>query len=130
MSILTKLLDKLRDILKIVPKRIREYAEITQPIVDKIKQAVDSGVALTIVEIIPGEIDDTIRAKLSKLLTLLSDGLHGHLHEMPEYAQNAMYAKLGALLLADLDEWKEERETLYDLYQAILYSRRKAENAK
>lgn len=142
MSIFKKLWEKIQSILKVVPKRIREIAEQTQPIVNRIKEAVESDTAATLTRIIPSEIDDTIREVLIEMLGRVSvaltkapneaegvadqlDDLIEEIKQLPEALRNGAYAKLSAMLLAYRDDWKEEREAMYDLYSQILYIKSK-----
>lgn len=112
-----------------IPAELREYAGIALQVTTKIKQVIDSGVVVTIIELTPTDVDDNIREKLSQCLTILNHWLEVETFEqaieamklMPKKLQNATLIKLASDITACLDDNKD-KESNYDLAVQISYS--------
>ena len=114
------------DLFSRIPKDISKYAQEAIEIVDKIKNALDSQVALIIVDIIPGTWDNVARDVAVKILTQLSDLLHQINQsnvddDVKKQASNAIYSKMASKLIEAQDKEKLP-ENNYDLYCQLTYS--------
>lgn len=141
------MLRKLRDQIKAwwngIPESIRVIAAKSLQITTGIKAVLANPAADIITAIIPGTWDDTLKAQvlaaIEKALPYLQivDACKHHtstedmlrcwvqeVSKLPKHAQNAMLAKLAALVMAQLHN-NELKQALYDYYQQAYYSSNK-----
>lgn len=109
-----------------IPAHIKDYAAQAIIISDKIKADMQSNTAVIITELIPGDWDDNLRNEAIVLLTFLHDVLEAiaDIDTTQSIAKNAIYAKIGAQLIA-LQDGKVLSENVYDTYFQNVYSKTK-----
>lgn len=141
------MLRKLRDQIKAwwngIPDNIRIVASRSMQITTGIKAVLSNPLADVVTAIIPGDWDDKLKeqalAAINKVLPYLSivDACKHHtsteemlkcwvaeIAKLPKHAQNAMIAKLAALLMAEFHN-NALKQSLYDYYQQTYYSSQK-----
>lgn len=134
-----RLVQSVKQMLGIIPKDVAYYTEESIKVINNIKKAIDSGTALTLVSIFPGETDDNIRAWISDNLTkaalameIVNDCkdseniedvlacLERWLKPLSKHMRDATYHKLNSVLVSFV-HGEQLRQRLYDLYTDIKY---------
>jgi hypothetical protein len=129
MSFVTEALDFVAKLFGSVPARIKEFAEKAIPVVNKIKEALVSGVVEDILNLIPGDIDDNIRDEAVKLLSGMTSILT-EISGMDVDEQVKASAKAGVYLkmsskLVEIMDGKKLKPNRYDIYTQTVYSKQK-----
>ena len=117
----------LSDLFNKIPAHIKEYAEAAIAITKQVQDGLNSGTAIIITELIPGEWDDNLRTEANSILTFLLEVLKaidniGSAEN--KVATDAIYAKMASALIGIQDK-KELPENKYDLYMQSIYSKSK-----
>lgn len=137
---LKALRQQIRDLLKIIPSRVREYASHSLHITTAIKSFLESPLVELGVAIIPTDLDDKARKILldaaNKALPYLTvvDVCKDEptaeakiqcwaieIKKYPPHMQNALLAKFAALIVAIMDN-NELRQSSYDYAIQTLYT--------
>lgn len=117
------------DFFSKIPSEIKEYAEKAIPVVNDIKEALNSGTAVDITNLIPGTWDDGLRIAASNLCAgLIAIFKSVDESDVDEEIKNVAKGKLllgmgsGIVALMDNNELPGNR---YDAYTQIAYSNQK-----
>jgi hypothetical protein len=118
MSFVTEALDFVAKLFGSVPARIKEFAEKAIPVVNKIKEALVSGV-----------VEDNIRDEAVKLLSGMTSILT-EISGMDVDEQVKASAKAGVYLkmsskLVEIMDGKKLKPNRYDIYTQTVYSKQK-----
>lgn len=121
------------DFFSKIPSKIRKFAGIAIPVVNSIKEKLDSDEAINLTEIIPGTWDNSLRTAASSMLGGLISIFKNVSESDADDKEKAKARKnllmgMGSGLVALLDG-DELPMNMYDMYTQIAYSKTKKDIA-
>lgn len=135
---------KIKNFIGNISKQVLQYTEISLRVTEAIKNFLSSPVADIITAIIPGDLDNVLKAQLESaidyviafLITAKDCNAEGlpleqkliciveHVKNQPPAAQEALLSKMASLITRHLDN-QEQKQHIYDSIVQLQYSLKK-----